>query len=267
MTQNQINYWKMENDKQHNSRVQDEVERSNKMREHIDLAKNAETNRHNLASEAETYLSNRVRERQAEDVNAETARSNREREKIDAAKAAEIKRSNLVTEEIGWKNLDLGNNSLMETKRSNLAKEAETERTHRANEEIARTSEANKAEANRIAQQNADTARLVAEETSRANKASEGIQSTLAGIQAGRLNVDAATAAINNDLTKLKTSWEKMNGPLEQMLTRKQIEKVDAEIANIMEETKYIGTRSISGVTTSIGSSMNAITRILSKLM
>lgn len=97
MTQNQIKYQQLQEDKRSNLVNEAETERSHRANE-------AETNRSNVARETETH------------------RSNVANEQLTAARDAETKRSNLARE--------------LETNRHNVATEYETHRSNTANETL-----------------------------------------------------------------------------------------------------------------------------------
>lgn len=129
MTHNQIEYWKLQEQKRsnaanerenarHNVASEVETNRSNLAKETISAGTLAEDMRHNRAGESETYRHNMANENEA-------TRSNKARE-------FETWRSNLARE--------------IETQRSNLAKESETNRSNVANEAI-------KSQSNRITSQ------------------------------------------------------------------------------------------------------------------
>lgn len=116
MTYNQIEYWKLQENKRanqanetetstHNRNTEYETGRHNRATEQIDLSKLAETTRHNKVTEHQGYL-----------TIAETGRHNR-------ATEGETTRSNLSNEAIKRANLGLGYSQLSETSRANRAQE------------------------------------------------------------------------------------------------------------------------------------------------
>nr|AVX53526.1 putative ORF1 [Marmot picobirnavirus] len=91
MTQNQINYWKLQEDTRHNLAGEAETSRHNQKQEGIDISNLAETSRHNVVSEQELGRHNRVAE-------GETVRHNRAQEGIDLSRLGETVRHNQAVE-------------------------------------------------------------------------------------------------------------------------------------------------------------------------
>lgn len=87
MTQNQINYWKLQEDSRHNVATEGETNRHNVVTEQVDLGTLAESGRHNRATEAETARTNRANEAIRTQAN-----------QIDLGKLAESSRHNQATE-------------------------------------------------------------------------------------------------------------------------------------------------------------------------
>lgn len=104
MTQNQINYWNLQEAKRHNVTTENETNRHNVATEGIDLGKLNETVRHNKVSEGLTGQSLA----------------------IESGKLNESKRHNLQTEGQTDVNLGIQAGSLQETSRHNQAAEALT---------------------------------------------------------------------------------------------------------------------------------------------
>lgn len=113
MTHNQIEYWKLQEEKQHNRASEGETQRHNVVTEAIGAGTLAESSKHNRVMEDETVRHNKV-------VEQETQRSNIAREneahRSNVARETETNRSNLVNEGIQSANLT-------EYKRSNVANE------------------------------------------------------------------------------------------------------------------------------------------------
>lgn len=121
-----------------------ETARHNLSTESISSAQNAlrgqeliETKRSNLARESEATRSNRARE-------AEQARSNLRNEELKAT-SLDLERERLALQSwynqqqiaLGLRNLNYSYANLGEQRRSNMAREAETQRANRANEQLA----------------------------------------------------------------------------------------------------------------------------------
>lgn len=157
MTQNQIRYWTLEEQKRANRANEAETHRSNVVRE-------VETNRHNVVTETETERHNRATELLSLTQVNEQQRHNMVTELQADRQQAEVERSNLEKESnarnqiaLGYANVGLGYANLAETQRHNTATEqrdllslAETQRynTLRANIDSERNDEtlrANKA--------------------------------------------------------------------------------------------------------------------------
>jgi hypothetical protein len=111
MTQNQINYWRLQEEKRSHLATESETQRSN-------LAKEAENYRSNLAKETETHRSNVVNEGVAFGNLNESVRSHTAQEDIANRELSELMRHQLVTE--------------AETNRSNIARELENYRHNSA---------------------------------------------------------------------------------------------------------------------------------------
>lgn len=145
MTQNQIAFWTLQEQKAHNARADTEAQRAN-------LAREAETNRANLAKESENYRSNVARERQALLDYEEKSRSNRANETqklheaeetrrhnaaqelLQSQKQREERRANLVGENLQFTRNVISGREQVEQARSNLARETETQRSNKASE-------------------------------------------------------------------------------------------------------------------------------------
>lgn len=109
MTQNQIQYWSMKDQREayleqarHNLAVEAETQRSNRAREAFDLSNLQETNRSNIAREQETNRANVARE-------------------------TETNRSNLSNEGLKRVDLSISSNVSAENRRHNLASETLTQ--------------------------------------------------------------------------------------------------------------------------------------------
>lgn len=105
MTTNQINYWTLQETKQHNRNTEYETTRHNQASEALDLGKLNETIRHNKASEgisqgqlSETTRHNLATESVEAGKLAETSQHNRATESLEAGKLAESTRHNTVSE-------------------------------------------------------------------------------------------------------------------------------------------------------------------------
>lgn len=169
MTQNQIAYAKLLEDRRSHMATEELTRTRNENDYNLGLGTLQESRRSNLAREAETYRSNRARELLTGEQNAETRRSNQAREgetqrhnvaseKLDLQKLEESRRHNIMSEtqqdyanftnryqalEINRANVaretETQRSNLakeQETRRSNLAVERETARSHRANEAL-----------------------------------------------------------------------------------------------------------------------------------
>lgn len=184
MTQNQINYWNLQELKRHN------------------VVGEGETNRHNLVTERETGRHNLATENIDISKLAETSRHNRAGEKIEAGKLSESARHNLVSEGQNQQQLGINLGNLSELSRHNKAGEylqgidlsilgdRLTEETrHHMNQES-------------IDRYNADTSRLVGEAQAALNQ----VRSTWEGLQSSSnigLN-DARVRQINRELDLLE---------------------------------------------------------------
>lgn len=134
MTQNQINYAKLLEDR-----------RTHQVNEQLIADANKETRRSNLAKEAETFRSNTAKENLTQFSNLETARSNRAREletnrhnleleSLESGKLSESQRHNVQTELLSGQQNIIRSRELEETSRSNRAREYETQRSNVARE-------------------------------------------------------------------------------------------------------------------------------------
>lgn len=129
MTQNQINYWKLQEERRSNLAQEGETKRSN-------LAKEAETNRSNIAKETETHRSNVANEGVAFGNLSETQRSHQAQESISLQGLAEQARhSQAVEAEEHRSNLARETENM----RHNVAMEGETRRSNIANEVLTGT--------------------------------------------------------------------------------------------------------------------------------
>lgn len=134
MTQNQIKYWELKENKRHNIATEKEAGRHNIETEDIsrgelfeksrhngvtetnDLLSIGETQRHNVAYEGETARHNLAQEDLSFKSLAENVRHNKAGENIQAAQVGELARHNVASE-------GLTGAALEETKRSNLVYE------------------------------------------------------------------------------------------------------------------------------------------------
>lgn len=190
MTRNQIEYLKYKESQRANMRQEEltasrdatarelgfgnlsETVRHNQQTERHNVAVLGEQQRHNYAQEyhnsqvlGEQIRSNRANEELQSRRDAEVARANRARE-------SETTRHNAELESQGRINLSLQEQSVQETKRSNLSREYETSRANRARE--SETERANRAaESNRAQILQLNYAQLA--ELSRHNKATESL--------------------------------------------------------------------------------------------
>lgn len=182
MTKNQIEYQKLLELKRSNRAGEEETHRSNVAQEELTRSRDTisldlrgrelgETQRANLAREAENYRSNVARE-------AENTRSNLARE-------AETQRHNYASEKADTARINLGYSQLAETRRSNKAQEALTEtRQDRqyyidlANQQINNARNAETKRANQEAERLKSEAQA---ETKRHNEVMEGYSDIEAG--------------------------------------------------------------------------------------
>lgn len=123
MTHNQIEYWKLQEEKRSNITNETETARHNRAYE-------AETSRHNVAVETlqlgslnETIRSNKAREGLTAAANAEQARHNVASEHLQSSSIAESVRHNQQMESVSAGQLQLGQNTLSESQRHNKATE------------------------------------------------------------------------------------------------------------------------------------------------
>lgn len=142
LTGNQINYWRLQEDKRHNVttetetnrhnvRTEDETERHNRTTEGIDISKLNETKRHNLATEGIEggKLSESIRHNKAtEGIQwygaQEQSRHNMAGEQIDIGRLSEDTRHNIAGEDISKLNLGYNYSYLGEQNRHNQATES-----------------------------------------------------------------------------------------------------------------------------------------------
>lgn len=145
MTRNQIEYWRLVENKRSNLANEAENKRAN-------LARELETNRSNLAREAESHRANVAIEQitSLRDLRSyltnmlgiqETIRANKARESISTRQAVETERSNrererqqLLSFNLDRSKLSVQQDSLNESIRANKAREAETTRSNQARE-------------------------------------------------------------------------------------------------------------------------------------
>lgn len=129
MTQNQINYWKLQEERRSNLAQEGETKRSN-------LAKEYETNRSNLAKETETHRSNMASEGVAFGNLSEAQRSHQAQEALAQQSLAEqVRHSQAVEAEENRSNLARE----AENFRHNTSVESETRRSDIANEVLTGT--------------------------------------------------------------------------------------------------------------------------------
>lgn len=197
MTQNQIEFNKLQEQKRFNTLSQSIIAQNNRWNYELGKERNVETERHNRATEllgqqqlGETERHNRENERfnllslneqqrHNRSVETETKRSNQARE-------AETHRANTVQEQLQRRSLD----QQLEYNRATISlqrqSQAEIARANRAREQ--EQQRANKAQESLSAQRNA--------EQSRANKASEAIRSQYNDIQVRHLGIEQARVEI-----------------------------------------------------------------------
>lgn len=94
MTNNQIQYWNLQEAKRHNFAGEEETSRHNKVTESVDIGQLAETSRHNRVTENET------------------SRHNQATEGIDVAKLHETSRHNMEAEAQGRVDLNISRGNL-----------------------------------------------------------------------------------------------------------------------------------------------------------
>lgn len=147
MTRNQIEYWKLQEEKRSNRAGETETRRAN-------LARETESHRSNLANERENARSNRAREnlqREGNVINslhlerqdAENERANRASEALRAdSNAIERERITLgytqaaANREVGMANAGVGYAQVAESTRANMANEAERSRSNKQQEVV-----------------------------------------------------------------------------------------------------------------------------------
>lgn len=201
MTQNQINYWKLQEDSRHNQASETETNRHNVQQEGIDLSALAETSRHNRAGEAETQRHNVAAE-------GETARHNRSTEGIDLGRLTETARHNVASE-----NIDLG--QLSESSRHNQAAEA-------------------------LSRYQNQTNRLAQAEEARHNTVSETNQSYNAVSDRIRANADAALKEVQTQLASIDTDWRALQNAENVRLTHAQIDRFDQQNDEIEQKIELM---------------------------
>lgn len=141
MTRNQIEYWNLQELKQHNRVTESEEQRANRAREAFNISNLAETGRHNVAQEGidisklnESVRHNTATEGQAVSDLQERHRSATAQESLERTKQKETRRSNIAQESEakrshqaseGLKSIEIKTNraDLAERKRHNLAAE------------------------------------------------------------------------------------------------------------------------------------------------
>lgn len=134
MTRNQLEYWKLQHQREHDRKTRAENERSNRERERETMVHNrlteAESARSNLAREAETARSNKSQEILTNRRDSETARHNLaqevENQRANRAREAETARSNLATEALSQQRNLLTQREIAEKERYNQASESLT---------------------------------------------------------------------------------------------------------------------------------------------
>lgn len=119
MTEDQLRYWTLQENKRHSQVTEQETQRHNLSTESIDLGKLAETAQHNRATEAV-------------DVGqlAETVRHNKAAEGIDLGKLSETVRHNVASEALESRKRDIESQALVETIRHNATTE-DIDRTYK----------------------------------------------------------------------------------------------------------------------------------------
>lgn len=264
MTRNQIEYWSLQERKQHNAATRAETERSNRAREaeatRSNTANEAETKRANLAREMETSRSNLAKEQ-------ETFRHNREQERVAIGSLNETIRHNTAYEEEAARH-----NAAVEyeTYRSNLAREAETYRSNVRREQ--QTDAYNRAyvalqnEQNRIAG-------LRAQEEHRSNLAAEQINRDRNSVQAQanaiQQQANRALAEHNVVMENLQNKQIQTNYWTSQKTLNQNEARLDLDVARHSETVRHNkSTENISSAGTVsglIGSALNAGSRVLSK--
>lgn len=180
MTANQINYWKLQEDKRSNAAKEWETHRSNTTNEELTRRRDentlylgeanlAESKRHNLVGEQETNRSNLAREYETQRANLareyETSRTN-------LANEALKRRGQDQSYDLGLRNVSLGYSQLAETKRSNLEHE---DYNRKYLSELNRSALAREAEQNRHNTRDEELRQGTLEEQHRANVADETI--------------------------------------------------------------------------------------------
>jgi hypothetical protein len=188
MTQNQINYWKLQEEK-----------RANLAKEGLTHQQNAETQRHNVATEgiskdtlSETYRHNYMQEvignvqaletqRHNQAVEGETVRSNRANEGLKG-------QTNQITRDLGFANIDLGYGNLSVAQEKALQEWQYVENDIFRAEETARHNQATE----NIAWMEANIENSKAWETARHNK----VEEIIGAVNAAGGIVKAATSLI-----------------------------------------------------------------------
>lgn len=230
MTRNQIEYLKFKESQRSNMRQEELTAARDSVAKELGFGTLAETTRHNQASEAhnvrvlgETQRHNVVQEFHNSQILGEQIRSNVAREELQRAANEETARSNLARErESSRHNKELENQGriqlglteqgLNESRRSNLAREAETYRANLARESEAHranvASEANRAQQIQLGYDQLDQTRKYQQssialgysqlaENSRANRANEQIR-------LGELNERQRSNVANEALVKAR---------------------------------------------------------------
>lgn len=130
MTKNQIDYWKLQEDKRNNLQNNQETYRHNKATEDLGNRNYAETRRHNITTERETGRTNLANEAirsagvqlQSQTL-AETARHNRATESNQLIQLGETARSNKANEAIRRQSNSIASFNAKENQRHNVRSE------------------------------------------------------------------------------------------------------------------------------------------------
>lgn len=210
MTKNQIDYWRYREDQRHNQASEKEENRSN-------LAKEGENYRHNTSTEKETH------------------RHNVATEGIDISKLNETQRHNKETEALGKGNLQLGRDTLNESRRHNVATESEANRHNVATEGISignlNESIRHNMAAESLGYGNLSLGQDTLSETNRHNVVSEGISSS-----ATEANNTLAYARAR--LSDTERNWKVVLNDQQTDINAATLDKIEAEISKLQNDVE-----------------------------
>lgn len=211
MTQNQINYWNLQESKRHNVAGEQETNRHNVVTEN-------ETNRHNVATEGIDLgkLNETIRHNKASEGLASRGYD------IQESQLRETNRHNIATENLGVGQLNLGYGQLAATNRDldiKSQQQAETARHNQASEILTGTDLNIKSD--------------VLAETNRHNVVGEQISKYQAVSQA---DLNSSLTALN----EVRTTWEQINQSKNIALSDAKIRQINAGISKMEKEMSLL---------------------------